>query len=253
MKKAIIGGFNIELFDDISELPMERFHVYNRMLLIDAGIGSDLADFDTHIEKAKVYMVKNPELAMIELDNMRQNVYFIQSGISPKHLAFCVLVKSIDGEEKNDLSLDGLQKILNVFAKVPNNEMTAQLEAVKKKIDELLQLYFPNYFDDSSIKEYYDDLKRRTMLMLKNVIDGEVEERNDQIDKITNQLIMYSKPSNFNGTESVEIQHDKNFENMCLMLSQHIHVDPKKYTVLQFYNASEYLKDIFKTSKTSKK
>ena len=102
MKTVKIGERTVEIYDAIDELPMLRFHKYNKMLLVDAGIGSDLQDFDTHIEKAIRYArSKTPELAAIELDNMRQNVYFIQTGISPKHLAFAVLVKSIDGEPYN--------------------------------------------------------------------------------------------------------------------------------------------------------
>ena len=88
MKTVKIGERTVEIYDAIDELPMLRFHKYNKMLLVDAGIGSDLQDFDTHIEKAIRYArSKTPELAAIELDNMRQNVYFIQTGISPKHLA----------------------------------------------------------------------------------------------------------------------------------------------------------------------
>ena len=99
---------------------MLRFHKYNKMLLVDAGIGSDLQDFDTHIEKGnEIRPSKTPELAAIELDNMRQNVYFIQSGLSPKYLAFAVLVKSIDGTPYNDLSDDGLQKVVDMFGDVP--------------------------------------------------------------------------------------------------------------------------------------
>lgn len=250
MKKVQIGGKEVELFDAIESLPMVRFHKYNKMLLVDAGIGSDLADFDAHIEKAVVYLKnKTPELAAIELENMRQNIYFIQSGISPKHLAFCVLVKSIDGIEQNDLSLEGLQKILETFAEVPNDELTAQMDAVKKKIDEELQLYFPKAFDDSTIKEYYDDLRKRTLLMLQTIIDGDTEDKRAEIDRITILLITYNKPHVFSGTDNAEIQHDKSFENMCLLISQHLHTDAKKYTVLEFYNAFEYIKEMLKPKK----
>lgn len=255
MRKVTIGKHEVELFDNIDELPMQRFHKYNKMLLVDAGIGSDLADFDAKIEKARIYChSKQPDLAIIELDNLRQNVYFIQMGISPKHLAFCVLVKSIDGEEKTDLSDDGLKKLLEVFNDTPNNEITAQMEAVKKKIDEELQLYFPNLFDDVTVKEYYDELKKRTVLMLQSIIEGETENIKAEIDKITMALITYNKPHIFSGSENMEIQHDKNFENMCLMISQKLNVDAKKQTVLEFYNAFEYIKDMVKaeTKKTGK-
>ena len=244
MKTTKIGKYTVEIYDAIDELPMLRFHKYNKMLLVDAGIGSDLSDFDTHIEKAMRYSrSKTPELAAKELENMRQNVYLIQSGISPRHLAFAVLVKSIDGEPCNDLSDDGLQKIVDKFGDVPVNELTAQMEAVKKKIDEELQLYFPRLFDDAAVKEYYDELRRRTMLMLDAIIEGDTEDKRREI---ATMLITYNRPQSFSGSDSMEIQYDKQFENMCLLIAQHLHVDAKKYTVLEYYNAFEYIKQSLK-------
>lgn len=134
MRTTTIGKRAVVLYDSIDELPILRFHAYNKALLIDAGVGSDLNDWDTHIEKTIRFIRGNkPELAEKELDNMRQNVYFIQTDMSPRYLAFCALVKSVDGTEYNDMTPDGLQKVLQLFDDAPNAELTAQLEAVKKK------------------------------------------------------------------------------------------------------------------------
>lgn len=247
MRTTQIGKYKVEIYDAIEDLPMQRFHKYNKMLLVDASIGSDLADFDRHIEKAMLYAKgKTPELAAVELENMRQNVYFIQSGISPRCLAFAVLVKSIDGKEQNDLSDDALQNIVNMFSDVPIKEITANIEAVKKKIDDELQMYFPRLFEDSTIKEYFDELRRRTLLVLDSIVNGETPEKTEQIEKITMELLTYNKPQIFSGSDNLEISFDKQFEKMCLMLSQHLNVNPKNYTVLEYYNAYEYIKDIMK-------
>lgn len=247
MRTTKIGKYNVEMYDAIEELPMQRFHKYNKMLLIDAGIGSDLADFDRHIEKAVVYArSKTPELAATELDNMRQNVYFIQTGLSPRHLAFAVLIKSIDGKECNDLSDDGLQKIVDMFADVPVKDIAAEFSEVKKKIDDELQTYFPRLFDDASIKEYFDELRRRTLVVLDSIINGETDEKKTEIERITTELLIYNKPQIFSGTDNVEIAFDKQFEKMCLLLSQHLNVNPKKYTVMEYYNAYEYIKEMMK-------
>ena len=77
MKTTKIGERAVVLYDSIDELPILRFHAYNKMLLIDAGVGSDLNDWDAHIEKAIRFIRKEkPDLAEKELDNLRQNVYF---------------------------------------------------------------------------------------------------------------------------------------------------------------------------------
>ncbi|WAX05475.1 hypothetical protein AS73P1_00056 [Alistipes phage AS73P1] len=247
MRTTTIAERAVIMYDAIDELPILRFHAYNKMLLIDAGIGSDLNDWDAHIEKAIRFIRKEkPDLAEKELDNLRQNVYFIQSGISPKHMAFACLVKSVDGTEYNDMTPDGLRKVLELFADAPNAELTAQLEAVKKKIDDEMQLYFPKLFDDATIKEYYDQLKQRTLLMLDAIIQGDDTDKRAEIDQITTLLMTYTHPQSFSGSDSMEIRYDKQFENMCLMLSQHLHVNPKTFTVLEYYNAFEYIKEATK-------
>lgn len=252
MKTIKVGLKSVEIYDAIEELPISRFHKFNKMVLVDAGIGSDLADFDNHIERAIRFSKTNPEVTATELQNLRQNVYFIQSGISPKMLAFCVLVKSINGNPCNDLSDDGLTALQKEFENMPFNELTAQLEAVKKKIDNELQLYFPGQFDDAAVKEYYDTLKRRTMLMLDSIIAGDLEDKRTEIDAITTALITYTKPMEFQGKKSIEISYDKQFESMCLLLSQQLHVNPKNFTVLEYYNSFEYLKQLVKDAKAKK-
>ena len=134
MKNVQIKGMNVELYDSIEDLPIMRFHKYNKMLLVDAGVGSDLSDFDRHIEKVIRYLNSpTPNMATVELENMRQNIYFIQSEVSPRHLAFAVLVKSINGNPRNDLSDDGLQKTMSLLKDVANSEITAHWKRLKKK------------------------------------------------------------------------------------------------------------------------
>ena len=113
-----------------------------------------------------------------------------------------------------------------------------------------MMLYFPMLFDDSTVKEYYDLLRERALLMLNSTID-EVDKSNE-IDDLTGQLITYANPQSFSGTDSVEIQYDKQFENMCLMIAQHLHVNVKKYTVLEYYNAFEFVKKSLKSKNKSK-
>jgi hypothetical protein len=254
MKTVQIKGMNVEIYDSIEDLPILRFHKYNKMLLVDAGVGSDLADFDRHIEKAIRYAASpTPNLAIAELQNLRQNVYFVQSEISPRYLAFAVLVKSVNGTPCNDLSDDGLQKTINLFSDVPNSEITAHLEAVEKKIDDELRLYFPRLFDDAALKEYYDKLKKRTIVVLRTIIDGRATEADaKEIDSITAELITYFNPQVYSGSDGVEIKHDRQFENMCLILSQNLHVDPKRFTVLEYYNAFEYIKEQAKKASRQK-
>ena len=243
MVTAKIGKHTVEYYDAIDALPITRFHRYQKAMLIDAGIGADMAAFDQRIERTRRFLMtgKNDK-AQIELENMRQCVFFIQQGLAPKHLAFAALVHKIDGKICDDISDDGLKKIVEILSEGTKEELTDQLESVKKKIDGELSLYFPALFNESDIKEYYDLLKKRTMTVLQNIIDGlPIPDGTVAVDKLTTALITYSNPKNFSGPEGVEIQYDRQFENLCLALSAQLNILPKKCSVLEFYNAFDYL------------
>lgn len=245
MRTIKIGRHTVEMYDAIDELPIVRFHKYQKYLLVDSGIGADMAAFDQRIEKMRRYLMGGKaDKAQAELDNLRQAVHFIQNEISPAHLAFAALVTRFDGRECTDLSDDALGAITRELQDATAKELTDRLEAVKKKIDGELMVYFPKLFNDSSVKEYYDLLKKRTMEVLNNIIAGEAEpDRTDAVEKLTTALITYSNPKQFAGSEGVEIQFDRQFENLCLVLSEQLHVRPKEYSVLEFYNAFDFVQE----------
>ena len=134
MKVVRLGKHLVHLYTSIDELPMERFHRYNKMLLIDAGIGSDITAFDAHIEKVVRY-VRNGDVddAAKELENMRQNVYLIQTEQSPANLSFAVLVSAIDGKACEDLTDEGLERVRALLSDAMRKETNGILSEVKKK------------------------------------------------------------------------------------------------------------------------
>ena len=120
------------------------------------------------------------------------------------------------------------------------------MNSIKKKIDHELSLYFPGKFEDANQKEYFDYLREHTKVRLEEIISG--EDMKELRDKIETSMALLSKPKIFWGTKSVEISYDKQFEEMCLVLSHNLQVNPYTMTVLQFYNAFDYLKKL--TSRT---
>ena len=130
-----IGKHTVEYYDTIDALPIVRFHKYQKLLLVDAGVGSDITAFDQRVEKARRFIVAGkPDQAQQELENLRQCVYLIQTELSPKHRAFAALVTKIDGQDCNDISDDALAAVTEKLNDVPEIELTARLEAVKKKM-----------------------------------------------------------------------------------------------------------------------
>lgn len=245
MKTIDIGKHKVEIFDSIDELPIKRFHKFNKFLLVDAGVGSDLMDINDKILKILRYMDKSDKAnAKIELENLRQSLYLISQETNVKHLSFMALVKSVDGVEVTDLSDENLRKIQKTFESTELGFFSQLLMSFKKKVDTELNLYFPGQFDDAASREYCDKLKARILLQLDSIIRK--TNNLEEIDRIDDFLLTLAKPKIFSGRESAEIAYDKQFEDMCLFLSHELSLDIDKLSVLQFYNSFEYIKKLRK-------
>lgn len=230
------------MYDSIESLPIVRFHKYQKLLLIDSGVGADIDSLDQRLEKARRFLMagKN-EQAEKELENLRQCVHLVQTGLSPKHMAFAALVTKVDGKEY-DGSDEALQSVTDLLSDVTEGELTAQIEAVKKKIDTEISLYFPRLFDDSEVKEYYDLLRKRTLKVLEGISNGE-RGTSKEVDELTTKLMTFTNPKTYNGSDGMEVQYDREFENVCLAMSEQLHTEPKKQTVMEYYNAFDYMRE----------
>lgn len=254
MREVTLAGHKVRLYQSIEELPMQRFHKYNKCLMIDAGLGSDMVAMDGHLERVVQYIRnERKEEAAKEIENIRQTMYLILQEQSPKHLSFACLVESIDGKPVDDVSDDGLKHILELLGDVPVGEVTAQSDAVKKKIDEELMMYFPQLFESNSEKEFYDIIKERTQAMLRCILEGDTEENKQKVDRLTGEMVMFAKPLSFNGQNNTEVEYDRRYEDMCLVMSQELHINMKKCTVMEYYNAYQFLQKQRKGSERQNK
>ena len=240
MKKVIINSREIVLYESIDEMPILNFQKYNKYLLIDAGIGSNIDDIDQHIIKIAKYIKSDKDKALQELQNMRQNLFMISSSISPKYLAFAALVHSVDGKVVTDLSDSNLKAILEDIQTVKHSWLVDLVSKIKKKISTELELYFPQDFTNTKEKEVYDKLKTRTLLVLEGIKNGEY--KTSEIDEIDDYLYSLHKPNSFSGSSSAEIKYDKQFETMCVLIAQKTNMDAKSMTVLQFYSALDNIR-----------
>jgi HSP90 family molecular chaperone len=83
MKRLLIKNKVVRVYDSIDELPIVNFQKYNKYILIDSGIGSDVDDIDKHIVKIAKLMKQDTKKAMQELQNMRQNMFMVVNQVSP--------------------------------------------------------------------------------------------------------------------------------------------------------------------------
>ena len=152
------------------------------------------------------------------------------------------LVAEIDGTPQTDISQEGLMKVEELLGGAPRKELADAYQSAKKKIDDALVLYFPSLFDDVTVREYYDIMKRLTMVTLK-MVEGETEELKAERERLRERLVLYHKPKTYTGHDGLEVKHDKEYEAMCISITKETGKDAKLMTVQEFYAAYEYIQE----------
>lgn len=241
MKTIKIGKKTVEFYDAIDEIPIRRYHKFNKYMLVDSGIGSDLNDINDHVAKISQFITKKDDKkALAQLENLRTSLYMISNETNVRHLSFAILVKSINGKEVTDLSDENIKRIAESFGNEKKSLADRIIDGVKKKIDQELILYFPSQFEDAQVKEYHDRIKSRALLVLSEILTKKKE--TDKIEKIDDYLLSLVNPKSFSGKESVEIQHDKQFEDACTFLEAETGARVDDLTAMQFFSKFEFLK-----------
>lgn len=249
--KVKFNRHTLELYDSIQDLPITRFQTFNINLMIDAGIGANLDEFEGRVATiSKMINGGRKEDANRELSNMIQTVRFIMGNVSPEYRAFVALIKSIDGRiiHDEDLQGEGIDAIIKELGqkRFSIGHLKQCLKDLKKKFDSEFEVFFTTFTDSATVKEYYATLKKRTILVLQAIqepIEG-VEKRISDIDDF---LLSKVKIKNYFGANGLEVLSIKRFEEMCVLLNQHkVSDDSKKLTTLAFYQALETVKQQIK-------
>ena len=77
---------------------------------------------------------------------------------------------------------------------------------------------------------------------MQNIAYGSTEEREEQIKTFNDYLFGFSNPDKFYGSDGVEATYTRNFESMCILIADNLSQNPKKLTVIEYYQAFLYLK-----------
>lgn len=137
MKEIKFNGNYLEMYDSIDEMPITRFNAYNRYLLIDSGIGSDLADFDKTISLLLRYIAKeDSENATRVIMNMRQNLHFVVEQVSPRMSAFVCLIRRLNGKEFEDMDSENIERTIKDLSRkgLTIGKLNGFVDHVKKKL-----------------------------------------------------------------------------------------------------------------------
>lgn len=250
MRKETINGHKFVFYDDISELPIERFHQYSRYMLVASGIGDTLEDIDKHINKILQLLSIDVKKAHQEVLNLRQCLFLVANQKDIQHKGFFFLTKSVDGAPWEDFTDSGIEELFELVKDSSVKEIETAMMSVIAKIDDGLHQYFPEMFEDSMEKNRADLLRKRAMLRIDEIQNG--RDHTKEIEEIAEQMARQYTPKNFEN-DKVVVDFDRQFENMCLILSKEFQGGVKGYTVMEFYSAYNLLKEQQKELKKLKK
>lgn len=236
-----INGMTVTIYDSIEDLPIARFHKYNKFLLMDAGMGSDLNDIDGKIARAQAFVNKGMKSeAVLEMHNLRNTIYLIASGINLKHMALASLIHSINGKEIKDLSDENLKNVLERLNDVKVSTFDRLFQSVKKKISTEMSVYYPSATSNPGALSSFADMLRVARLQLDYILEGRDTE--SEVTDISESSLTKLRPGTFLSPDSEEVKHDKKFDELCMHISNKCNVDAKKMTVTEFYNAVDFIK-----------
>ncbi len=135
MIEVKFGGLKkttLKIYDDIDQLPIERFNKANKYWMLHDNIGSSIGDFDSNHFNKIALLAGDKEKCKAALQNWRILYFNIINEINAEHLSFACLIHSINGKENDDLSEDALNKVLKDLS---DRGLTQEL--LKKKIQKL--------------------------------------------------------------------------------------------------------------------
>ena len=109
-----LGKHNIEFFESIDSLPFCRFNAFNKYVMLDAELGSDVMAFDQKIGKIFQFVGKGMiDEIQGELYNLRNTYHNVMTENNVRGLAFACLIRKIDGEPLDDFGSENLKRILD--------------------------------------------------------------------------------------------------------------------------------------------
>ena len=110
MKETIIANHKVKYEDNVEELPISRYAKFTHLSLVASGVGNDITDIDSHAERAKRFIEKDPKSAISEINNLQQAIYLSINEPPLKSQAFASLITHIDGIEITDYSDSGIKE-----------------------------------------------------------------------------------------------------------------------------------------------
>lgn len=241
--KKLFRKTKVVLYDDIEQIPIERFNKINKYWMLNDNLGSTFQDIDTnHIAKL-ILVADNKDKVLKEIENLRILIYNIINEVNPNHMAFACLVDSINDEPNTDLSEEGCRKVLKRLneAGLTNYLLKKKMREVRERIYGDLEMFFPALFNNVLSTAFWTKMKERSIKVCNAIIEGrEIEDEMSASDRYFSTLI---SPKKFSGSDNEELRYDKYFEKNCIMLSSLANQPVKSLSTKEYFFLVTYYND----------
>ena len=137
MQHITHNGNQIQYYNSIDELPINRYQLHNKYTILDSGIGSTAQDVRNHYNRMYKLLQQNDiENLSKEIVNTQQNIEFIITGVNPALFSFIPLIHSINGKKLTDLSDENIKRTLDKLSKkgFTAGKLFGLLNQVKKNL-----------------------------------------------------------------------------------------------------------------------
>jgi len=125
---------NIEFFESIKEMPIQRYNDCQNYLMQMSGVGNTMQDIYSHYQKLQTLIANNKnEDALNEMTNLMINHYSILNKINFDSMAFACYIKSINGKLIGNSESDLVEALKNV-PKLKQIDIENILEDLKKNL-----------------------------------------------------------------------------------------------------------------------
>ncbi len=111
---SLNSGTEVVLYTSIKELPIRQSKDFGAYLIQDIGLGSSIGDVDDHLARITTFLQSDKkDEAIEELKNMRFNLFSMLEKWDYKSLSFGCLLKSVNGQEVIDRTVEGLNLLMD--------------------------------------------------------------------------------------------------------------------------------------------
>jgi hypothetical protein len=137
MRTLKLKGGECEVWESCKELPARRWNDFQKYLIQDIGIGSEIVDVEKHHQNLFQFLAAGKiEEAQAESYNLFQNIILAIQGINIQHVCFGCFVHSVKGKVITDYSENSIRTNIDKLSDMGLTQGHVEdiLSDVKKKL-----------------------------------------------------------------------------------------------------------------------